>query len=437
MLRLLSRGILVVAVAATCLASGAGAQIFPSAVGGVSVDADGVLEAPTQAEEEALAAARARIDLGVPKDLEKYEELRAVSLKWLEASIAQATAEGKDVPAAVAYVAGLQRVRYVFAFPERGDVVLVGPAEGWKIDRLGNVVGATTNRPVILLDDLLAGLRSGAPSRLEPITCSIDPSPEGLARAQALFARMSRMGDPDETATAVEEALGPQRITVTGIPATSRFARTMVAADFRMKRIAMGFEPAPVGGLPSFVQMMSGRSATMTPRWWLAPSYEPLAQTADGLSWELRGPGVKCLSESEFVAADGQRQRTGQSDPLAAKWAAMMTAAYEELAAHDSTFGQLRNLMDLAVVGALVEREQMFERAGLDAPQLRGELPLARFAAATQTSSKATLLKKGRNWIVTASGGVEMLPWQIVEKHETVAALAEVREKFAAANGAY
>ena len=49
----------------------------------------------------------------------------------------------------------------------------------------------------------------------------------------------------------MEEALGPQTISITGVPPTSHFARVIVAADFRMKRLAMDFEPAPVDDMPS------------------------------------------------------------------------------------------------------------------------------------------------------------------------------------------
>ena len=58
----------------------------------------------------------------------------------------------------------------------------------------------------------------------------------------------------------MEQALGPQTITVTGVPATSHFARVMVAADYRMKRLSMNMEPAPIAGLPSYLEMMSGGS---------------------------------------------------------------------------------------------------------------------------------------------------------------------------------
>ena len=68
--------------------------------------------------------------------------MRAVSLKHLEAALAKAHAEGKPLPPEVVYLAGLQRVRYVFVYPEQNDIVLAGPAEGWKMDALGNVVGS-------------------------------------------------------------------------------------------------------------------------------------------------------------------------------------------------------------------------------------------------------------------------------------------------------
>lgn len=406
---------------------------FNRGVGGVSVDATGVLSAPTELDQRALAKARSEIRIDAPQEFEKFEPLRAVSLKWLEESVARCRAEDKPLPPEIEFVAGLQRVRYVFALPERQDIVLVGPAEGWQMDGMGNVVGKTTGLPVLLIDDLMAALRSGPQSRVEAITCSIDPTVEGLQRVQDLVSRMRTIGDPDATADAIEQALGPQRITVTGIAATSHFARTLVAADFRMKRLAMNFEEAPVSGLPSFLHMMSGRGRgmqSMTPRWWLAPNYEPLAQDADGMSWELRGPGVQCLTETDFIAASGQKEQTGQADPIAAKWARLMTEHYEELAAADSTFGQLRNLMDLAVVGAIVDREQMFERTGLNAPTLMGGQPLMELPAPSQTASKASLMKKGRNWIVTASGGVEILPWRVVENNVAADSLAEVRAQF-------
>ena len=80
-----------------------------------------------------------------------------------------------------------------------------------------------------------------------------------------------------------------------------------------------------------------------------------------------------------------------------------MTAKYGELSQHDSIFGQLRNCMDLAVVAALiVPRKNLASRAGCDLGLLASAtgLTLEQFAAPKQVDSKASLLKKGRNWTV-------------------------------------
>jgi hypothetical protein len=403
-------------------------------VGGVAISPEGVLEAPTVQDERELAQLREQLTLDVPASMDEFTDRRAVSLKQIEAAIAKARSEGKPVPQEVIYLAGLQRVRYVLVYPDRRDIVLVGPAEGWKMDRLGNVVGRTTNRPALMLDDLLVALRSGASSRTEPITCSIDPTPEGIARLQDLTSQLSSIGNREETLRMIEEALGPQVVSVTGVPGSSHFARTMVAADFRMKRIAMDFEPAPVDGLSSFLSMVpaSGRGMNnMMPRWWLAPNYEPLARTADGLAWELRGPGVKCMTEEDYVDQAGQKQRAGQASPAAARWAEAMTEKFSELADHDSAFGHLRNVMDLAVIGALIEKEQLMDIAGLETPWLMDQEELDRYATPTRTMSKASAVRKRGAWVISASGGVEIVPWLIADRAETVEAVGQLRTEMA------
>ena len=65
-------------------------------------------------------------------------------------------------PAELILLGGLQEIRYIFVYPEQKDIVLVGPAEGWKVDERGNIVGKTTGRPVMNLDDLVIALRAAA-----------------------------------------------------------------------------------------------------------------------------------------------------------------------------------------------------------------------------------------------------------------------------------
>lgn len=414
-----------------------GNNIFANrSVGGVAIDADGVLAAPTIDDDRQLEAVRQQINIDAG-DLDRLVDLRAVSLRKIEETVARCRRNNEPIPAEVDFLAGLQRVEYVLVYPERQDIILAGPAEGWKVDALGNVVGATTNRSVLLLDDLVVALRAATAPRLEPISCSIDPTSTGVQRLRSLASRLRHIGNPDQTMMRIEEALGPQVVSVTGVPADSHFARAMVAADFRMKRLAMNFEPAPVAGLPSFLEVIKPgrRMSSMMPRWWLAPNYDPLAKTADGLAWQIRGAGVQCMTEEDHFDAQGNRQQTGKASPAAARWAALMTERFSELATHDSSFGQLRNVMDLAVVGTLIQRQGLLEEANLALPTLLEEATLASYPIPRSTASKASFVKKGPDWVISASGGVQILPWEIVDQVEQLEAVGQVRQRFAESAG--
>lgn len=413
------------------------AQFVQQAIGGIAVNPDGVVEAPTVEDEATLAELRESALGEIPEDLQAFSELRAVSLKQLEAEVASHLVAGQEIPESVRYLAGLQRVKYVFVYPEQNDVVIAGPAEGWRVDKLGNVVGATTGRPVLLLEDLVVALRTRDVAQLEAISCSIDPTPEGMQRLRSVMRRIHSLGDPDQTMATMEEALGPQIVTVTGIPQTSHFARTLVAADFRMKRLAMGFDSSPVGGMPSFMEMLSSSrgSTSATPRWWLAPLYEPLARDAAGLAWELRGQGVQCLTEEDHFNAAGRRQSSSKAGPTATTWANKFTERFNELADHDSSFGSLRNAMDLAVVAALIDKQGLLDKAGLQLPELMQAFPLSEYYAPHQVNSKANFVRRRSDFVVSASGGVQLLPWKVADEIEEVAEVGDVRAQLAAPSG--
>jgi hypothetical protein len=409
-------------------------------VGGISIDPEGVLSAPTVEQQQELAQIRETAIQEAPANLQPFTEVRAVSLRQLEKEIAAYRSQDgsqEPLPEKIALLAGLQRIKYLLVYPERQDIVLVGPAEGWRLDSMGNVVGLTTGRPVLLLDDLMVAFRTRQASRLEPISCSIDPTSQGLQQLRQLASRLHSIGNPEKTARRLEQAVGAQVVTVTGIPATSHFARVLVAADFRMKRMAMNMQPAPIGGMPSYLHLMKAGGRGMhntTPRWWLAPKYEPLATDAQHLSWQLRGSGVQCMTEVDYVNAQGQISHTGSKGKAAAVWAQTMTDRFEELANHDSAFGHLRNIMDLAILAALVEKEGLLERASIELPHLLGQEPLVRYPAPQKVATTASLLKKGRNWVISASGGVQIMPWHVADKIEQVDSLSKVHEQFSMEN---
>lgn len=408
------------------------AQFFRGgAVGGVSIDANGVVSAVEQGHSEKMMAAWQQGLKQAPADLQKYTDLRFVSLKKLEAEIAKHLSSGEALPEEITYLAGLLRVEYVLVYPDQNDIVLAGPAEGWKVDRLGNTVGATSNRPVLMLEDLIVAIQANRAAGGPVISCSIDPTQDGLRRVQQVMNQFTRATTPSVAGRQMEDALGMQTITVTGVPATSHFARTIVAADFRMKRLAMNFEQAPIGGLPSYLQMAAAKAESF-PRWWLAPNYEPVLQDPNGLAWELRGQGVKCMTETDYVNSQGERSRSGRAGGAAKKWADRFTDNYEELANEDSAFGQLRNVMDLSVVAALLHKEGLLEHVGLELPAMLTGYELEEYPAPREVPSQASFIAKGGRNIITASGGVEMSPWRVAEDLEQTDKLAPIRQQAAA-----
>jgi hypothetical protein len=401
-------------------------QVIQSAVGGVSIDADGLLKNAKVVDMGKLSEDRRLALEQIPGNLNGATQMRKISLRRLEDAIDACTKNNKPLPDAIKYLAGLQHIRYVFVYPEQKDIVLVGPGEGWKIDDRGNVVGVTTGRPVMLLDDLLVALRTAKAAAQGGITCSINPTKEGLARMNQL--RFAVGSDPSLVGEAREKALGMQQISLHGVPETSHFARVLVAADYRMKRISMALDPSPVRGLPSYLQMLKGK-ATISPRFWLEPKFDALLCDADGLAFELSGSSVKAMTEEDFITASGSIQHTGKASPAAQRWAGIMTEKYPELAVNDPIFGELQNCMELAIVGAIVVKNRLPEKAGYDLPTLLNSRAVKSdvFNAPKEVPSVASV--RGR--LVAVSGGVAINSWAYADKAKTSDKVAAVRTKAA------
>ncbi len=408
------------------------------AVGGVSIEADGVVGAVNVESRRLIREQYLKEFKPVAAELNQPVELRKISLKAIEEACAKADKQTTYyLPDEIRFLAGIQRIQYVFNYPEENDIVLAGPGEGWKIDENANYVGVTTGRPVLRLEDLLVAFRTVHDARQGGITVSIDPTEEGRRRLNELK-QVSKQFTA-ATAASFEKALGPQQITITGVPDTTRFARMLFCSDYHMKRIAMKLDAAPVKGLPSYVDLLKqgrGTPANMMPRWWLACNYEPLAKSPDGLAWEIRGPGVKAMTEDELIGDDGSVKGTGKANPAAQKWADLMTAKYDELSVKQPVFGELRNLMDLCVVAALITKEDMLTKAKLDIPTIaakNSKMELTHWHAPKTVPTQVSVTRDSGDVIVTASGGVEITSWQVADKSVESAAVGEVRAKAAKA----
>jgi hypothetical protein len=146
----------------------------------------------------------------------------------------------------------------------------------------------------------------------------------------------------------------------------------------------------------------------------LTTNYEPLIRDEKGLTWQLRGQGVKAMSETDLFVDGEVKRGAGRGDRAVAQWAANMTKHYDALSDKVPVFAELRNCMDLAVVSALLLKEDLPARAGLSLDYLLDERAIMhdRFATPKQVATQAIALRKGRGWLISASGGVEIQPWE-------------------------
>ncbi|MEX0586269.1 MAG: DUF1598 domain-containing protein [Pirellulales bacterium] len=433
-MRLVPRAIVAAFVLCTWLSTvpQADAGISGGSVGGVRVDLDGVLANVDAGELARLRKAREEALAQIPGDLNRPAKLRKVSLRWLGEAIRNHLEKqpGMPLPDEIEYLAGLQRIQYIFVYPERKDVVLAGPADGWKVNEQAEVVGATSGLPVLKFDDFLVALSAISGSPEATISCSIDPTPDGIKRLNA-FLRKQR-GFNDAVKEGIVSSLGKQTVTLRGVASTTHFGHVLVAADYRMKRYAMDIENPPVSGMPSYLDLMKSAranpSASLTPRWWIEPDYKPLLTDDKGFSWELR-PGIKVMSEDEQRGEDGAVRGSGKTNPLAKKWADTMTARYNDLAAKDTIFTDLRNCIDLSVAAALLVKEKLAEKAGLDLSTFAdGKTVMTNsWPTPKHIATEVSAFPKGREWVITASGGVQFSALELASKRETTDSIGPAR----------
>ncbi|MCE9606915.1 MAG: DUF1598 domain-containing protein [Planctomycetia bacterium] len=338
--------------------------------GGVFVDATGGMKPIVDAEQLArlgsLRREAARGTAGV--SARSTSSLRKVSLTRLERELQLRAARGLAPTEELATLAGLQKIQYVLVYPESGDVVLAGPAGDWYVGRENRLLAVDTDRPVVLLDDLvnlmrrefLAGGNFG---------CSIDPTPEGLQKVTAFVTESNKKplapGARPKWMDGLRDALGPQKITVDGLDPTTRAARILVEADYRMKLVGIGREES-VPNVPSYLDMVKKSKGTPPAmdllRWWFTLNYDALLTSPEHDVYELRGQGIKLLSENEFLAARGQRVQSGRSDNLNQEFAVNFTKNFPLLAQKYPIYAELQNIFDLALVCAVLKQDGVCDR---------------------------------------------------------------------------
>ena len=411
----------VIALAASLHAGLVGGLGNQNSVGGVMVDAAGVVRDATIDEKRELAEMLRRHANTAEGDLAAEAKLRMVSLKGLQQAVADAKTSGNPIPADVEYLAGLQQIDYVFVDSENSDIVIAGPAEPWKLRDDGAVVGTVTGGAVMRLADLVVALQGVEQAAKDPISCSIEPTAEGRRKLQTMLRRVKlRPGQsPVGLEASMKEAYGPQMIQLTGVPTDSRYARTMVAADFEMKRVAMGLVQSPVTALPSYIEMSrnGAHGPGQNPRWWMACDYAELAKSEDAMAWKISGNRVKTMTEQDMVQVDGSVRGAGKTDKMAQLWADKMNDNFSELVSAMPVFSDLQNVMDVTVLATLIRQEGLANKAGLDLGVLEGSdsVELVSYEVPRSVSPQCSFIRGRKGWVVTASGGVDINAFEVVD----------------------
>jgi hypothetical protein len=400
------------------------AQLFqPNA--GVMIDSKGVLttysvpDADGQQMQARLQAAKATLNA----DVAKKSTLRKVSLTRLEKALGKQIADGRQPTEEMLHLAGLTRVQHVFLYPDSGDIVVAGPAEGWVSDLAGKTIGIVSGRPMIELQDLVVALRTFAPGGkgVRMIGCSIDATPEGLARMQAFLRSVGGQADPsnpnfsETIVNGLRTSLGLQKVRVDGVSPETHFAQVMVEADYRMKLIGIGLETPPVK-IVSYVDRVEpgtvARNAMQ--RWWFVPDYKCVRVSEDQNAMELVGNGVKLLNEDEVVSGDGQRHvnNNGRGNRASTAFVTAFTQKYPELASKHHVFAELRNLIDLSIAAAFIQQQDYYGQAHWDMPIFSNE---QKFAVLTCPAPVAVETAVGSKWknntlMTPVGGGVTLHP---------------------------
>jgi hypothetical protein len=339
---------------------------------GVFVDANGVLlKGMARANAGTLTEIRSSaLSSNGNTEVRRSSGMRKVSLTRLEREVQLRRLLGQGPDEAMRSLAGLQRVQYVLMYPETGDIVLAGPAGDWARDAEGRMVSVDKGRPVLQLDDLIVLLRNSE-SNKEVIGCSINPREENLARTKAFLdestKRPLKPGQRDGWLSQLRDAVGKQDIVVFGLDPRTRAARIMVEADYRMKLVGMGLEEG-VPGVVSYLDAIPAADGEAVPmnvlRWWFAVNYDAVQTTEGHDAFEIRGQGVKVLSENELLTERGQRVHTGQADALNRQFTESFTKHFPALAAKYPVYAELRNLFDLALVASIIRYQDLPGQTG-------------------------------------------------------------------------
>jgi hypothetical protein len=342
---------------------------------GVSVDANGQLTTNSIIDPtgELIRQRIAAIEHRLPKNIAKPSKLRKISLRRLDKVIAEYVENGRPLPEQINYLAGLQRIQFVFIDVSNNDIIIAGPAEGWVDNGAGRQVGWQNRSPVLQLDDLLTALRVFGPdAHIDHwVGCTINPDPDGVKKLDQFnrdfpheIPQNQKLQAAIQKAKGMRDSLGNANIQIFGLDSKSHLGQVLVEADYRMKLMGVGLEEPPFK-MATFFGGLRGQPPTAFQSWWLVPDYKCVRLAPDMKAMELVGQGVK-LSTANMIpggnnnAAKLATKNLPKPHRAATRYANEFTENFEKIAAFRPVYAQLRQAIDCLIAAAFLKKCDAF-----------------------------------------------------------------------------
>jgi Flp pilus assembly protein TadD len=351
--------------------------------------------AERQADAVRAAVRKLKLAYKAGRPLRRIDNPTAVSLKALVEKAEKYAGRWDQLPADLRHPGDLVRVHGFVLLPEQKDILLLGTTDA--------------KAPPMELDDLIVAVRTVWKDHAVP-ACSLDPDPDDMAAGKA----------------------GPQKVRVLGVPRDSSFAKTMLDADYDMKRITFGAAPVEAPDyltLKELIRRSPDPSAEQgSSRFWfvpVSPGPGEVLASPDGDLY-LFSSDVQVLTEQVLFTREGT-VGTGKVQRTREEAAASFTKHFAEIARQKTACRKLQTLFDLVLL------TRLWQEKGLRS-DLLDRLCALPYRIATVPDSYVGIKEDVINtpnasfWLV---GGVEMRSaagprtWLVVEDDE----MAAVRKK--------
>ena len=403
-----NRWTLVAAILLVFSSVGGAQQITPLL--GVYIDAEGVLRS-TGKPDERLDALRAKA-AKLPKD----DKLVYVSLPRIFAEARRCREKGEPLPPEVRFLGGMVRLKYVFVFPEEKDLVIAGPAEPFDMDVPYRPLGQYTGRPVLQLDDFVTALRRVGPGgSAGALGCTLEITQE---IADRIHKKTKEVGPKAPTignrkaSDLIGEAGGPQPVKYIGLEPDNRYAAVCIEADYLLKMYSLGLIAPPTSKVKSAMTLAT--TAKKPHRFAFECGYDPMGVSTDGLAFELRGASLKVVSS--LYSVEKQDSEAGQISASAKKFVGDFSRHFEDVSRHVPAFADLANLSDLAVLSALIARDDLHKKAEWDLAWALDPAGYKVDAIKAPTSAQTLCnYRKHGNYTIFVAGGVLLSPGSWVQ----------------------